>query len=638
VDKPVSGGVGVIIPPPDIRGVIDKTAQFVAKMGPEFETRVLQEQNTTKFAFLLPQNPFRAYYEFKVKEFTAGNEPAPKEKEKPSELVEAERELARKKEKKQDKVKMLMHEAEADKDIPPPAADQFTINRSLPLTPLDADVISVVAQFVARNGQKFLVGLTQRESKNPQFDFLKPTHSLFSYFTTLVDAYTKVLIPAKEDVVELKKYTNEDKGFHYIFEKAMRRYHYDTQQAKVKKVEDAKLEAEKEQMALIDWHDFIVVETIVFTKEDDEIPLASPMEPTKAILEPVSEPLDISTIMPDTLEEEEPMEMEMEVEAPEVVKEVSTTVEKDKETEEKEDFLEEEKPDENEIPIPTDVDLDAPMNIRTNYVRQSKKTTNPEQEFQKCPITGQLLPVDEVNEHMRISMLNPLWKKEQDVAASKRKQENLFSEDVEANLDAFAKKRPDIFGTVDEEIQVAAEAGAEQSAREAGADAGPAASVYNPEAVKPLPPAPPAPPIPNVMVNPMYSIMRRQQAGAALPLPPNPPATPPVQPRVAVDEQAAKRLKTTDDEPLTKAYLTVVVSAEFGVAEQKIPIQVTIAEKVSKLKDMLQAITQIPVAKMSLKHQRSGLILHPDNNLVPYDIAQNDIIEMTPKERGGKRK
>ena len=33
-------------------------------------------------------------------------------------------------------------------------------------------------------------------------------------------------------------------------------------------------------------------------------------------------------------------------------------------------------------------------------------------------------------------------------------EENLFAEDVEANLAAFAGKRPDIFGTVDEEIQV----------------------------------------------------------------------------------------------------------------------------------------------------------------------------------------
>ena len=67
-----NAGVGLIYPPPDIRGVIDKTAQFVAKCGEGFEQRVLREQNHTKFAFLLPNNPYRPYYEHKVKEFKTG--------------------------------------------------------------------------------------------------------------------------------------------------------------------------------------------------------------------------------------------------------------------------------------------------------------------------------------------------------------------------------------------------------------------------------------------------------------------------------------------------------------------------------------------------------------------------------------
>jgi hypothetical protein len=34
--------------------------------------------------------------------------------------------------------------------------------------------------------------LMQREARNWQFDFMKPTHPLFHYFTTLVDQYHKV--------------------------------------------------------------------------------------------------------------------------------------------------------------------------------------------------------------------------------------------------------------------------------------------------------------------------------------------------------------------------------------------------------------------------------------------------------------
>ena len=53
------------------------------------------------------------------------------------------------------------------------------------------DVVKLTAQFVARNGRQFLSNLMSRE-KNYQFDFLRPQHSLFNYFTKLVEQYTKV--------------------------------------------------------------------------------------------------------------------------------------------------------------------------------------------------------------------------------------------------------------------------------------------------------------------------------------------------------------------------------------------------------------------------------------------------------------
>lgn len=70
---PNASSFGIIFPPADIRGIVDKTAQFVAKNGPEFEQRVLADQsNTQKFSFLLPGNPYRAYYDAKVKEYQTG--------------------------------------------------------------------------------------------------------------------------------------------------------------------------------------------------------------------------------------------------------------------------------------------------------------------------------------------------------------------------------------------------------------------------------------------------------------------------------------------------------------------------------------------------------------------------------------
>ena len=56
--------------------------------------------------------------------------------------------------------------------------------------------MKLTAQFVARNGRQFLTSLMNREARNYQFDFLRPQHSLFQYFTRLLEQYTKVFVYA----------------------------------------------------------------------------------------------------------------------------------------------------------------------------------------------------------------------------------------------------------------------------------------------------------------------------------------------------------------------------------------------------------------------------------------------------------
>merc|ERR1712187_908004 len=161
---------------------------FVAKCGAEFESRVLREQNSSKFSFLLPTNPYRAYYEHKVKEFKTG-EVVESKPEVPQAIIDQKAKEDEKK-KKKEQMKMITMGEKKKKVAKPPPPDQYIVNHPF-IAPMDMDIIKLTAQFVARNGQKFLIGLTQRESRNPQFDFLKPTHALFGYFTSRVDAYTK---------------------------------------------------------------------------------------------------------------------------------------------------------------------------------------------------------------------------------------------------------------------------------------------------------------------------------------------------------------------------------------------------------------------------------------------------------------
>jgi splicing factor 3A subunit 1 len=58
-----------IVPPPDIRLIADKTADFVARNGPEFESRIMAtNQGNAKFRFLTLEDPFRPYYDMKVRQ------------------------------------------------------------------------------------------------------------------------------------------------------------------------------------------------------------------------------------------------------------------------------------------------------------------------------------------------------------------------------------------------------------------------------------------------------------------------------------------------------------------------------------------------------------------------------------------
>lgn len=66
--------------------------------------------------------------------------------------------------------------------------------------------MKLTAQFVARNGRQFLTTVMQREQRNYLFDFLRPQHSLFNYFTKLVEQYTKVVKSVFMDGTLLEKF------------------------------------------------------------------------------------------------------------------------------------------------------------------------------------------------------------------------------------------------------------------------------------------------------------------------------------------------------------------------------------------------------------------------------------------------
>jgi splicing factor 3A subunit 1 len=47
-----------------------------------------------------------------------------------------------------------------------------------------------------------------------------------------------------------------------------------------------------------------------------------------------------------------------------------------------------------------------------------------------CPRCNQAIPVDEMEEHMRIELLDPKWKEQKEAADAKKKESNLLREGI----------------------------------------------------------------------------------------------------------------------------------------------------------------------------------------------------------------
>ena len=74
-----------------------------------------------------------------------------------------------------------------------------------------------------------------------------------------------------------------------------------------------------------------------------------------------------------------------------------------------------------------------------------------DQPTNKCPICNQYIPISEYNEHLRIELLDPQYKNIQEDVRSRGANVTMASGDeVSENLARFARRRPDLFGSVEE--------------------------------------------------------------------------------------------------------------------------------------------------------------------------------------------
>ncbi|MCP9262087.1 splicing factor 3a, subunit 1 (SF3A1) [Dirofilaria immitis] len=388
--------IGIIYPPPDIRKAANP-----------------------RFSFLSATDPYNAYYQHKVIEFRDGKATEPSVPR--PQIPEA--------------VKEHVKQAEFVPRNPPPPfefdADPATINA------FDLDLIKLTALFVARNGRQFLTSLMNRESRNYQFDFLKPQHSNFSYFTKLVEQYTKIL------------------------ENVRYRVGWEKYQRAQKEKEDAEIERERIAYAQIDWHDFVVVQTVDFPINDT------------ATLPPFCTPKDVGArILMQQRQEaaakaaaEQAIEMDVESDSDEEHQEIRNEV-INGEIENGNADHERKAPYEVTQPMP------APPSEETVVIRDydPKKSIAARKAADKwiiSPLTGERIPADKLQEHMRYNTVDSQYKEQRERELSDRNEEEPVyapGADISTNIGKFAERRTDIFGHGAEQTIIGKKLGEEEEA------------------------------------------------------------------------------------------------------------------------------------------------------------------------------
>ncbi|KAI0848186.1 Pre-mRNA splicing factor PRP21 like protein-domain-containing protein [Daldinia vernicosa] len=456
---------GVVLPPKEFRTILEKTAGFVARNGIAFEDRVREkEKNNPKFSFLSNADPYNPYYLWRLSEIKEGRGTA----------VAAGRagEAAAVVEKKPEG---------------PPKPPDFQFSARMPnISAQDLEVVKLTALFVAKNGRQFMTALSQREAGNYQFDFLRPNHSLHNFFQHLIDQYSMLLRAGgidgeggkvqQERIAELQR--NIDDKYR-ILSRARQRAEWLKHQEDEKQKKEEEEEKERLSYAQIDWHDFVVVETVVFTEADDQANLPPPTSLSElqyASLEQkarvsVSANLRIEEAMPTDEDNayggyaappnynlpHHPVQQGHQLPGAQPSAQGAYQMAPPprpggaQEDEEAQRIREREEARLRMQHAQAEAKGGAaPMKIKENYVpRAAARAANRQgTQMALCPNCHQQIPMNELEAHMRIELLDPQWKEQKAKAESRYATTNLSHSDVANNLKRFASQRGDLFDGV----------------------------------------------------------------------------------------------------------------------------------------------------------------------------------------------
>ncbi|KAJ2541312.1 SF3a splicing factor complex subunit [Coemansia sp. RSA 1853] len=423
-DKPM----GLIYPPIDIKAIVDKTAEHVAKSGTAFEQLIREKyEGNDKFSFIYPNDPYFAYYEHMVDQHKSGKPIADQADENSGDVSD------------------IVADKPGENGQPvPERPDAFQFSSPLPaVSAQDLDVIKLTAQYVACNGREFMTALAQREASNYQFDFLSPQHSLFTYFHNLVTQYSLVLFPS-DGQREIAQNTSDK---YEVLERAKRRMEWTAYEEDERKQKAEQTEQEKQAFLSIDWHDFVVAGTVEFVEEDEFAELPPPMllQDLKSMsLEDKHKAAGRSNESTDVQAQSSDNEQSPDNEDDDVEMEVEDDVDEE---------IEAERKPLDRVPI-TATSL-GPMKIRKDYVPNLRRGPRAQVMLQ-CQLCKLDIPASDFEEHIRVELIDPKWKEQKLTFERKMRDSNLVrqGEDVARYLKQLAEHRGDAHGDESKPSQV----------------------------------------------------------------------------------------------------------------------------------------------------------------------------------------
>ncbi|KAI0447201.1 Pre-mRNA splicing factor PRP21 like protein-domain-containing protein [Xylaria telfairii] len=461
---------GVILPPKEFRVILEKTAGFVARNGLSFEDRLRdKEKNNPKFSFLSASDPYNPFYLWRLSEIKEGRgtEVAAGRAGEPAAPVD-------------------------EKPKGPPEPPSFQFSARMPnISAQDLEVVRLTALFVAKNGRQFMTALSQREAGNYQFDFLRPNHSLHNFFQHLIDQYSMLLRAGgidgeggrvqQERVAEIQR--NVDDKFH-ILNRAKQRAEWFKYQETEKQKKEEDEEKERVSYAQIDWHDFVVVETVVFTDADDQANLPPPTSLSELQYASLEQKAKISISSNLRIEEAMPTDEDnafngygtqpsyniphhpaypvqhppssqpyQPIPPPQTPYGMAPPPRPNGTVEDEEMHRIREREEARVRMQQAQAEAKggaAPMKIKENYVpRAAARAANKQgTQMALCPNCKEQIPMNELEAHMRIELLDPQWKEQKAKAESRYATTNLSSIDVANNLKRLASARADIFDPI----------------------------------------------------------------------------------------------------------------------------------------------------------------------------------------------